>query len=442
MTPPTPSFLLLFALASACLCLTPLDIVFVGRNDDYGGGFLPRSRAFLRTLCSSLSLYPPFARVVVVDWNPPFAATPLAQALFDDADLALDGCDDVISVTVPPSVHHSYRHHKDIALFEYRAKNAGIRVAAGREDAAEYLLVLNPDVVLSREAVAWLAEGNFEDDVLYRADRYDFKGAVAPNATADEVLAMARANLRQIKSMRNMGSCLALGSDKLPAEGTVEIRGAREEGGRRPLLGEVSTWSWEGVGMCEIDVAVGRGPDVLDLEGLIVDGARAREGHLPYYFGPAPVLSCKNAHVMAPGDFLLASREVWTSLRGFPELDGSGVADSVFVVSSAMRKFRQQVLPPPIRVFHMDHSRGELQGRPGVALSHFEETCRDWELSEALKNDPGWGLKGREEVVVTHFSRLQVLDKIKKQANLKIKHTKLQLKALLAQLKEMEPDEE
>jgi hypothetical protein len=63
-------------------------------------------------------------------------------------------------------------------------------------------------------------------------------------------------------------------------------------------------------------------------------------------------------HLSAPGDFALLSRSRWHSLGGYPEFDirGTGV-DVLFCYLAHHAGVREIVLRPPLRLYHVDHSR-------------------------------------------------------------------------------------
>src|SRR5207245_3974337 len=58
-------------------------------------------------------------------------------------------------------------------IFEYIAKNVGIRRARG-----EYVLITNPDIVFTQELIRYFAARGLRGDAFYRVDRYDVNRSV------------------------------------------------------------------------------------------------------------------------------------------------------------------------------------------------------------------------------------------------------------------------
>jgi hypothetical protein len=79
-------------------------------------------------------------------------------------------------------------------------------------------------------------------------------------------------------------------------------------------------------------------------------GPRPKSVPIP---GPAPV------HTNACGDFTLLAREDWLDLRGYPEFDAYSMnIDSVFCFTAHYGGVLQEILPEPMRIYHIEHSIG------------------------------------------------------------------------------------
>lgn len=64
-------------------------------------------------------------------------------------------------------------------------------------------------------------------------------------------------------------------------------------------------------------------------------------------------------HTNACGDFTLAHRSHWFELRGYPELDLFSMnLDSVFCYMAHFGGAPEQILPEPMRVYHIEHATG------------------------------------------------------------------------------------
>src|SRR5688572_11058918 len=157
-----------------------LSIIAVGRNDDYGKDFSKRLDTFLRHLARLDHMYPGLFELIFVEWNPPPEKPPLAKAFdwsrFSQARI----------ITVTPDRHRTIPFHDRTYLFEYFAKNVGVRRAQG-----DYVLVTNPDIIFSDELFAFFATKPFVPETFYRIDRCDFHPQAAFEAPADKIYAAA-----------------------------------------------------------------------------------------------------------------------------------------------------------------------------------------------------------------------------------------------------------
>jgi len=64
-------------------------------------------------------------------------------------------------------------------------------------------------------------------------------------------------------------------------------------------------------------------------------------------------------HTNACGDFTLLAREHWLDLRAYPEFDLFSMnIDSVFCYSAHYGGATEEVLPDPIRIYHIEHAVG------------------------------------------------------------------------------------
>jgi len=130
-----------------------LSIVTSGRNDGHAGDFIERMNRSFETL-------PPGAEIIMVEWNPPEDRPPLAS------EIKYHG---VRVITVPQDLHSQMHGHDWLPFFEYRAKNVGIRRSAG-----EWVLCMNPDILLSSEIRECLY-GNLYETSFYTAPRHDIR---------------------------------------------------------------------------------------------------------------------------------------------------------------------------------------------------------------------------------------------------------------------------
>lgn len=130
-----------------------LSVVLAGRNDEYGGGdYLARMNRCLD------SIVPLGCEIIFVEWNPPRERPTLIEKIEHKG---------IHLITVASDVHGWQHGACLMPMFEYRAKNVGIRRAKG-----DWILVLNSDIVLTEEMRERL-NGKFDSECVYGAKRHD-----------------------------------------------------------------------------------------------------------------------------------------------------------------------------------------------------------------------------------------------------------------------------
>jgi hypothetical protein len=115
-------------------------------------------------------------------------------------------------------------------------------------------------------------------------------------------------------------------------------------------------------------------------------------------------------HLNACGDFTLMAREHWFALRGYPELEIFSLhLDSVFCYMAHHGGAREERLPEPMRIYHIEHGIGsgwtpegatrlmERVTAKGIPVLTFEEVCtwatRMRQHDRPLQfNGDNWGL--------------------------------------------------
>ena len=325
-----------------------LSIVVAARNDNYGGGFLHRMQLFVDVLGAHLRQTPAVVELLVVEWNPPPSRPRLRDALTWPRDLRAGT---VRLIEVPSAVHEQLPGSEKMPMYEYLAKNVGIRRARGR-----FVLATNPDLVYSRELVTAMTGTPLDDGAFYRIDRVDFRGVDLQSLVPEEAAATVARNAYVVHR--------------------------RAEPGRRPsvpigVMGRLKTrWT-------------GRWPGS--------DSGNVGPG------GPGPVVELREAerpclHTNGAGDFLLTSRENWDRIRGFPEYtDTFTHLDSYACHQLRALGLRQLLFAPPCMVFHADHERTEQAARPRREQARWLgdlEDILEGRLGPAI-NTGDWGLSDR-----------------------------------------------
>lgn len=356
-----------------------LSIIATGRNDDYGGPFVPRLQAFLDNFCAHFSGTP--TELVLTDYNPPADRPSLSRAIRWP-----DRCAPVSIITYPASLHAQWPNSEVFPLFEYRGKNAAIRRARGR-----WILATNPDNLMSPELGRWLAEGMFEaagarPRAFYRAERVDVRFDEAW-ARSPPGWKEVRRSAERIHSHADLGACAALlrhSKKPIGREGKFEITGSAGE--RIAVAAVTETAITDPIYYCRVEADPGHEEDLLALSERLL---RSRD-----QFTGSDELNCGSAHTMAAGDFLLMRRSDFAAQQAYRELDTTSHCDSFGVFDAVRQGLDQVLLTLPKVLFQLNHDRSERFKRPGTPTETFVEQCRyetrDTPLAR-MGSIPDWG---------------------------------------------------
>jgi len=96
-------------------------------------------------------------------------------------------------IEVPREIHNRFPNSDRIPLFEYIAKNVGIRRARG-----EYVLATNPELLYSEDLTEFLASRRLSPDCFCRVDRYDVSAPVALEWDTREQLSFCARHVSKI----------------------------------------------------------------------------------------------------------------------------------------------------------------------------------------------------------------------------------------------------
>ena len=256
-------------------------------------------------------------------------------------------------ITVPPQVHSSLANSARLPMYQMIAKNAGIRRAR-----APYVLATNIDILLSDELFEYLRD-RLKPNAMYRVDRHD---VVAP---LDAPVLPSPATVRSIPPIREH-----------------RIDGLRYPSAA-PAAGVSRARSWG---------------DISRLPMAALDR-----------------LVLPKLHTSGCGDFTLTSREVWFSLRGYPEWPiFSWHIDGVVLYQAYAAGVEMVNLEPPMVALHLEHSQGsgwtpegssalfgrlDQTGIPYLSTAEYRRLARkivrEGRRSEPI-NGPDWGLAARD----------------------------------------------
>jgi hypothetical protein len=315
-----------------------LSFVVAARNDNYGGNFLHRMQVFVNALLSLWDKHSLDAELIIVEWNPPQDRPRLKDAL------AWPQClkpGTVRIIEVPSEIHHRLPNSDRMPMFEYIAKNVGIRRAKG-----EYVLATNPDLLFSEALVKFLASRQLSRDCFYRVDRYDVAEVVPLDLTVEKQLKFCAMHSFRVATIN----------------GTVPIQ-------KFPHCVRRLVHS------------------LLSSPRKIL--ARAKN----------PFPSKQRLHTNASGDFLLMARQHWHEVRAYPELKSHSFIDGYACFLAAALGLQQVVLKSPLRIYHQEHDRSEHTRRPLTDYQQYLEHGKRMLESgrPEILNGEDWGF-GHEQL--------------------------------------------
>ena len=157
----------------------------VGRNDGYGGSFIERMQVSIELLGFYVAQHRLEIELILVDWNPPAERPQLSDVVVVPTPVKF--------VVVPGAVHGKIEGSECMPIFEYRAKNVGIRWASGG-----WVLVMNPDIILSEEIIIRIATTELGADCFYRAARHDVGWALPKTKAASVLMNFCHNNVQTV----------------------------------------------------------------------------------------------------------------------------------------------------------------------------------------------------------------------------------------------------
>lgn len=316
-----------------------ISFVVAGRNDNYGGDYLQRVQLCINVLFSYWQRFKLDAELIIVEWNPPADSSPLAEAI---SWRRRPDTGTVRIITVPQKIHMQIPNPNKMPIFEYLAKNVGIRRATGR-----FVVVMNPDIILTKDMIRAFAEKVLRGDCYYRADRYDFRPLLPPWLPVDLIETLAKWLVCQMP----------------PRRFSLKQRLIYHYTGRWPSVDDnwlISSANEPAVS-CE-----GSGP------------------HFPH-----------GVHIMCSGDFIIAPRLDWHRIHGYPQFTHTFAGiDPYGCFQLKATGLHQMLFRPPCMILHADHGRAEHAQRKSIS---WEQVLADLDAIHLgtlnpVFNDENWGL--------------------------------------------------
>jgi hypothetical protein len=318
-----------------------VSFVFAVHDPEYGGGLLSRTQKHIGALIELANRYRLSTEIVVVEWNPRPDHAPFRESLRWPDNL---GYVSLRFLEVPAELHRSLPNADRIPMFEYIAKNAGLRRARGR-----FLLATNPDLLYSAALVRWLARTSLSSSRFYRVDRSDLSEDIPTDLTLSGQLRFCREHVAQIHAL--FGSYVTHKPN--------------------PDLGRVLKEEYD---------------------------SYLRETTCPRPPTNTPdarlILPADGLHRNAAGDFFLMERRCWRKLRGYPELYTHSHIDAILCWVASSAGLVQEVLPSRCHLYHQVHHRASHGGFPqtdwGPWYDRYLEAIRKG--PSMVVNRRSWGL--------------------------------------------------
>lgn len=197
-----------------------------------------------------------------------------------------------------------------------------------RRARGEFVLVTNPDILFTPQLVDELAQKKLRTDMVYRCDRYDFTIDGIQNVTSESLINFAIENAFVVHAMRYRSS-----------------------------------------------VSIAIEPDQRDWLSM-----------------PRSSIASDAWHTNGCGDFMLASREAFFTVRGMYEtIRHKWHVDSVSLYRFRQTQIRQHVFLCPLCIFHQHHDRNTQDvsiGSLNIVDIAKEQAPTDWGLAGAIL--PEW----------------------------------------------------
>ena len=161
------------------------------RNDNYGGRQSERLNISISTLLEQITRYQLPCEFILVDWNSPDDAIPLAELI--DWPKVNKYCS-IRSIVVPSHIHEKIPYSSSCPIAGSHAINAGIIRSRG-----EFILPRVSDVIYEDGIVEFLAERRLEKSTIYKTDRWDIYDDILNliNHSTEELIDFCRNNIKK-----------------------------------------------------------------------------------------------------------------------------------------------------------------------------------------------------------------------------------------------------
>lgn len=308
-----------------------LSVVITARNDNYGGNLINRINTFIKVLTYFTQKYGLKSELIIVEYNPTANQTRLYEQLI------LGPRNEFLEyrfIEVPKSFHEKCLGSDKMPMLEFLAKNIGIRRAHG-----EYILAMNPDIILSEELIEWISKTGLSANTYYRANRHDITdNYFSQNLSVQEILDRARSHVFMVF-----------------------------------LNNKTQYRSW-----------------IAWVKRVLTSRSKKSLMMCPLFNKKNDGFDEKIIHERAAGDFLLMHQSLWRKVGGYDPDPISGFIDGYILYVLHCINIEQIILPYPI--YHIDHKVGRA-GRPEIAEALYRGVIKKMltEKTPYKQFDKEWG---------------------------------------------------
>lgn len=337
-----------------------LSVIFVNRNDNYGGDQETRFNLFLEYYQDAVKAYPDLFEFLICDWNPP-ADRPLLKDAYDWSALK-----NVKHIIIPQELHKKLCPTNNRPILDYIGRNTCIRHAN-----APFMLILNQDIFIPRSILNFLNKRKLKKNSFYRADRVDFNASEIKSLNLDNLENQIRDKVIQ-KHIRPLDFSLPMSIEvTINNQPYVCTQKASKEKEKKSIL-----------------------------DGSYYQHIKKYDRFLDK-FSPQSihVQSYKKylLHTNASGDFLIASKKAFEKIHGFIEtFEFYMHTDSYICVQLFAAGYKQKIFTYPYQIYHNDHSRQDREARPeSMTYSDHAKIFASMILgrSSYQLNGEDWGLR-------------------------------------------------
>ena len=307
-----------------------LSVVCTSRNDNHGQSLNYRTQIFLNCLAIQCNKFKIYSELLFIEWNPPRNKNKLLNELIWPKSEYLS----IKIIEVEDAIHNKYSHSKKIGLYQMIAKNVGVRRASGK-----FILSTNIDIIFSDEVFKFI-KYKLDKDIIYTAIRYDIPN-VFPDIPDEEKILYGFKHFFRVHLSQASLAIEGHAIPKIRVLGDLYFKYLLFHHNLERFRGYFKRYKDSKFLFNFFNLNI-----LIRLFGLLMLFKVTLES---FYL--------KYDHTNACGDFTLCSKEIWSTLRGYPEWDMQSFhLDSLFIHQGKNYGFNNQIIKGPI--FHIEHSPG------------------------------------------------------------------------------------